>query len=131
MEKLETFHGREFKTVFRQSPFKLLFHDTTKLRIRLHDRDISVPISILLLGIAQLLARKEFSKEMCILLLGKEWGYPFVARLLLECDDVTLKPNAKGLILSRIKAKRSQPAPVKAPEEVTVAVNPANGNGRK
>ena len=131
IDKLETFHGRELKTVFQQVPFTLLFHDTTKLRIRLPERDISVPISILLLGITQLLARKEFSRDLCILLLGKEWGYPFVARLLLECDDVTLKPNVNGLVLSRIKLKRSQPAPVKAPEEYTVAMNPANGNGRK
>jgi hypothetical protein len=124
MQDIEMFHGRDFTTVFQQRPFKLLFHDTVKLRIRLEDRDISVPISILLLGVVQLLSRKEFSRDMCLRLLGKEWGYQFVARMLLECDDVCLKPNAKGLILSRIRLKTSPPAPVKPPPNGNHAANP-------
>ena len=127
MQNLESFRGRDFQTVVQQRPFTLLFHDTTKLRIRIEDRDLSVPISILLLGISQLLARREYSKEMCVQLLGKEWGYSFVARMLLECDDVCLKPGEKRLVLTRIRLNRPRPAPVKAPLFATVATNPANG----
>ena len=115
MQNLQSFQGRDFETVFRKRRFKLLFHDTVKLRLRLENRDISVPLSILLLGIAQLLARKEFSRQMCVEILGKEWGYPFVARMLLECDDVCLKPNAGALVLSRVRLTNRKRLPVKPP----------------
>jgi len=127
MQNLESLHGRELETVYRRDPFKLLFHDTVKLRIRLPSRDISVPISILLLGISQLIARREFTREMCITLLGKEWGYGLIARLLLECDDVCLKAGSRDLDLIRIRpAKRVAVAP-KPPPNGNRAKNP-NGS---
>lgn len=125
MQNLETYHGRDFKTVFKEKPFKLLFHDTTKLRIRLEDRDLSIPISILLLGISQLLARREFSRGMCLELLGKEWGYQYVARLLLECDDVCLKADTRELALVRVRRNGYANNPVNAPPNGCRAVNPA------
>ena len=128
LQQLETFHGREFRTVFQQRPFTIIFHDTVKLRIRLEDRDISVPISILLFGIAQLLAVKEFDRDMCSNILGKDWGYPFVARLLLECDDVCLKPGATSVALARVRPERRRLAPIRPPVTETVATNPGNGH---
>jgi hypothetical protein len=130
LKHLESLHGCEFKTVYGQKPFILLFHDMTKLRIRLPDRDLSVPISVLLFGIIQLLTRKEFSRDICAEILGRDWGFPFVARLLLECDDVCIKADESKLVLSRIKLKAEHPLPVKPPEPCTTAVNPGNGNGR-
>jgi hypothetical protein len=128
MQELDTFVGREFRTVFQQKPFTLIMRDTVKLRFQLEYRDISVPISILLFGIAQLLAVKEFNKEMCSRILGKDWGYPFVARMLLECDDVCLKPGAYGTVLSRVKVERRRLTPMKPPVAETVATNPGNGH---
>ena len=130
MQNLNTLYNRELRTIVQQKAFTLLFHDTTKLRIRLEDRDISVPISILLFGICQLLTEKEFSREMCKQILGKEWGYGIVARLLLECEDVCLKPGAPGLTLLRVKVERRRLAPVKPPPKEAVAVKQSN-NHRK
>ena len=65
IEHLESFQGREYDALFRGDKFRFLFHDTTKLRIRLPDRDISIPLSMLLISINQLLARKKVSKEIC------------------------------------------------------------------
>jgi hypothetical protein len=124
MQNLDDFRGRDFRTVFSEKPFKILFHDMTKLRIRLEHRDVSIPISILLLGVAQLLARKEFSKQMCFEILGRDWGYPFVVRLLLECDDVCLKSGANKLELVRIPRNVSGKFPVKPPPNGSRAENP-------
>jgi hypothetical protein len=128
MQNLDTLQGRDFETVYKKRHFKLLFHDTVKLRIRLEHRDISVPLSILLLGIAQLLARKEFSRQMCIELLGKEWGYGYIARMLLECEDVCLKPDCQELVLSRVRPVNGKNGPVKPPPNGNSAKNP-NPNG--
>ena len=128
IQNLETFDGREFRTIFQQKPFRLIFHDTTKLRIGLEQRDISVPISILLFGIAQLLAVREFDRLMCKQILGKDWGFPFVARLLLECEDVCLKPNTYGTVLTRIKIRRPEFVPIRPLDVGTVARNPGNGH---
>jgi hypothetical protein len=130
MKHLELFHGKEFRTAYQQKPFTLLFHDSVKLRIRLETHDISVPISILLFGIVQLLVHKEFDREMCNTILNKDWGYPFVCRLLLECDDVCLKPGVNALALNRVKVERHHLAPIKPPIAETVATNPGNGHGR-
>ncbi|HEX9745326.1 MAG TPA: hypothetical protein VGB30_07855 [bacterium] len=88
LQNLHHLHGQKYFTQYPQRQFEFLFHDTTKLRFRLEDRDISVPISILLLGIIQLISRKHFDKAACTEILGKDWGFQFVARILLECDDV-------------------------------------------
>lgn len=130
MTHLEEFQGRDFETVYKKEPFKLLFHDTTKLRIRLPDRDISVPLCILLIGIVELLAHKKFSRDICVQRVGKEWGYSLVARLLLECEDVTIDPQSYYLELIRIPKRKNGQGSVKRPESATVAVNP-NGNGCK
>jgi len=124
MQNLESLYGRELETVYRRDRFKLLFHDTVKLRIRLPNQDISIPLSILLLGISQLLARREYSREMCLTLLGKEWGYGLVARLLLECDDVCLKAGTRDLVLLRIRSPKRVNTPVKPPPNGNHAKNP-------
>jgi len=124
LKHLDTLNGRDFETVYRKRPFKLLFHDTVKLRIRIESRDLSVPLSILLLGIVQLLARREFSRQMCVELLGKEWGYDFVARMLLECEDVCLKAGTHDLVLIRIRQADRSKALVKPPPNGTRAQNP-------
>lgn len=113
IEHLDSFHGRELETVFQKKRFTLLFHDCVKLRFRLESRDISVPLSILLIGINLLLTKKEFSKSLCVKLLGKEWGFPHVARMLLECEDVCLKQNVKEFTLVRIRLQKNNHAPVK------------------
>jgi hypothetical protein len=120
-QNLESLHGREFETVFQKKPFIFLFHDTTKLRFRLETRDISVPISILLLGIMLLVTKKEFSRSMCEKLLGKEWGFPHIASMLMECDDVRLKPCRGDFVIERVKIEKEKPAPVRSPEVVTCA----------
>jgi hypothetical protein len=121
MQNLESFYGRKFEIEFQKKPFMLLFHDTTKLRFRLESRDISVPISILLLGIMLLVTKKEFSRSMCQNLLGKEWGFVLVARLLMECDDVRQRPCHGDFVIERIKIEKEKPAPVRSPEVVTCA----------
>jgi hypothetical protein len=129
MQNLQSLYGRELETVYRKDPFKLLFHDTVKLRIRLPQRDVSIPLSILLLGISQLLARREFSKQMCVELLGKEWGYALVARMLLECDDVCLKAECRDLVLTRIRVQNDRKASLKPPRNGNRAVNPKSNGG--
>jgi hypothetical protein len=124
MQNLETLYNRELETVYRRDRFRLLFHDTVKLRIRLPNQDISVPLSILLLGISQLLARREFSREMCLTLLGKEWGYGLVARLLLECEDVCLKAGTRDLVLLRMRSRKRVNMPIKPPPNGNHAKNP-------
>jgi len=124
LDNLEQFHGREFETVFQKKKFKLLFHDTTKLRFRLEHRDISVPLSILLLAILRLITHKCFDSETSIYLLGKDWGYGYIARMLLECDDVELDPEIRGLALVRIPKTSNGHGTVKRPEKPFVAVNP-------
>jgi len=117
LESLDSFHGREFETAFSRKKFILLFHDTTKLRIRTEQRDLSVPISILMLGIAQLLARREFNRAMCHEILGKEWGYQFIARLLLECDDVCLKAGVRELALVRVRRENGRNGKIRPPHD--------------
>jgi len=129
LDHLESLHGREFETVFQKKKFTLLFHDTTKLRFRIEHRDISVPLSILLLAILRLITHKCFDGETSIHLLGKDWGYGYIAKMLLECDDVELDPEIRGLALVRIPKRKNGSAPLKRPEIPSVAVNP-NGNGR-
>jgi hypothetical protein len=128
IQHLETFNGHEFRTVVHQKPFTLLFHDSVKLRIRLETHDISVPISILLFGIVQLLVHKKLESGMCRTILGKDWGFGYIARLLLECDDVVLEPSAYRIILNRIKPEKHRLAPIKPPLAETVATNPGNGS---
>ncbi len=128
MQNLETFHGRNFETVFQKRPFTLLFHDTTKLRIRLETRDISVPLSILLFSILQLLTKKELTSKMCREILGKDWGFGYIAKILLECDDVCLKPDAGFLYLIRVRPISGKRAPVKPPPNGNHASR-SSGNG--
>ncbi len=129
IEHIESFQGREFESLGRVEKFKFLFLDTTKLRIRLPNRDVSVPLSVLLLGINQLLARKKFSKEICERLIGKYWGYSLIARMLLECEDVALDPDGRGMALIRIPKNSKVKEQIAPPDKQTVAVNP-NGNGK-
>jgi len=124
MQHLETYHGRDFKTVYRQAPFTLLFHDATKLRIRLSDHDVSVPISVLLFSIIQLLTKREISSRTCREVLGKDWGFAYIARILLECDDVCLEPNGSKLVLNRIRRSKGPFEPVKPPPNGCRALNP-------
>lgn len=121
IQNLDSFHGREFETIFQKKPFTLLFHDSVKLRFRLESRDISVPLSILLLGITLLLTKKEFSRSECVKLLGKEWGFPHVAAMLLECEDVRVKPVYGDFVIERVKIEKERAAPVRRPEVVTCA----------
>jgi len=131
LQNLESLHGREFQTLYQKTPFTLLFHDTTKLRIRLEYRDISVPISILLLGLLQLVSRKKFDKSMCTEILGKDWGFQFVVRLLLECDDVILSSDPGPTTIVRVSKKQTAQESVNfvaPPPKESVAIN--GGNGR-
>jgi len=127
MQNLQTFHGRDFETVFMKKPFKLLFHDTVKLRIRLENHDISVPLSVLLFAIVQLLTRKEVTSRMCREILGKDWGFGYVAKILLECEDVCLKPGAESLYLVRVRPANRNNVPVKPPPNGNSARNPNGG----
>jgi hypothetical protein len=128
LENLASLEGREFKTIFQEKPFKLVFYDTVKLRIGLPDRDISVPISILLFCMVQLLAVNEVTKKMCTDILGKDWGFAYVARLLLECEDVCMKRGETGMVLTRVPVQKHKFVPIKPPARETVAGNPGNGH---
>ncbi len=124
MQDLESLYGRDFETIVTKRPFIMLFHDSAKLRIRLEERDISVPISILLLGIAMLLAKRKFSKRMSVELLGKDWGFGYIARLLLECEDVCVGSEDRELTLMRVKLSRNGKGRVKPPPNGKAACNP-------